>query len=116
MAGYYLIGNCDESDDLYLVGTEDRSVNPIPREVWEDVVAMFMAGDGDARRDAAAVMLAGIERDRAAGRPVRIALAANHLADVLVTLRIECVERAIERDAALAAALTPHLPWNRAAA
>jgi hypothetical protein len=114
MATYYLVGNCDDSDDLYLVGTADRTVCPIPREVWEDVVAMFQDGDADARRDAAASLLAGIERDRAAGRPVRVALAANHLSDVLVTLRIESVERAMERDDALGAALAPHLSWNRA--
>jgi hypothetical protein len=116
MADFYLIGNCDDADDLYLVNTTERTVSPIPREVWEDVVAMFQTGDADGRRDAAATLLAGIERDRAAGRPVRVALAANHLSDVLVTLRIESVERAMERNTALDAALRPHLVWDKAVA
>ncbi len=115
MADYYLIGNLENDDDLYLVDTSARSVCPIPREVWEEVVEMFQSGE-DARSPTAADLLDEIEAARAAGRPARIALSANGLGELLVTVRIEAVERAMERSPALDAALRPHLVHHRAAA
>lgn len=109
MADFYLIGNLDDNDDLFLVDTAGRSVCPIPREVWEDVVGLFAGADD------AGAMIEEIEAARAAGRPARIALSGNSLGDLLVTVRIEAVERAMERSAALDAALRPHVVYDRAA-
>ncbi|HUG61654.1 MAG TPA: hypothetical protein VMP03_07405 [Methylomirabilota bacterium] len=116
MADYYLIGNLEDDDDLYLVNTSDRSVSPVPSEVWEDVVAMFQAGDPAKRQDAAADVLSELDAARSAGRPVKLALSANDLGEILVTMRIECVERAMEQNAALDAALRPHIAYGAMAA
>jgi hypothetical protein len=116
MADYYLIGNLENDDDLYLVNTGDRSVSPVPSEVWEDVVAMFQSGDANSRQHAAAGMLAEVETARSTGRPVKLALSANDLGDILVTMRIECVERAMEQNPALDAALRPHVAYGSLAA
>jgi hypothetical protein len=110
MADFYLIGNLEADDDLYIVNTTDRSVCPVPREVWEDVVGMFAGEDG-----AAAEMIADVESARASGQPLRMALSANNLGDILVTVRIEAVERAMEQNPILDAALRPHLVYDRAA-
>ena len=114
MAEYYLVGDLEGDEDLFLVDTARRSACPVPREVWEDVVGMFR-GDAEAGSNAAADLIDEIEAARAAGRPARLALAANDLGSLLATVRIEAVERAMERDAALDAVLRPHLAYAMAA-
>jgi hypothetical protein len=115
MANYHLIGSSSD-DELSLENLAEGTVCAVPREVWEEVVSMFQAGDAKTRRTAAEDMLAEVETARMEGSPMRIALEGNHLADVLVTVRIEAIERAMERSPALEAVIGRHVAYDRAAA
>lgn len=100
MADFYLVGNLDDEDDLWLINKTEGTANPVPKAVWEDVIAMFQADLASAepeahetRKDMAASILATLENRGSVNRGVSLALAANELGSVLATVRIEPVDR-----------------------
>ena len=66
MANYHLIGSSSD-DELRLENLAEGTVCAVPREVWEEVVSMFQAGDAETRRMAAGGHARG-SRDRARTR------------------------------------------------
>lgn len=112
MAQYYLVGNLETDDDLWLVDGKDGKATPVPRAVWEDVISMFQAqavsaaaADHETRKDLAANILAAVEGGVAANRSVRLSLSANELGNILVTARLAPIERVMEQEEGLASAL-----------
>ncbi len=100
MADYYLIGNLDDEDDLWLINKTEGTANPVPKAVWEDVIALFQAEASspapeahEVRKDMAAGILATVENRGTVNRGVSLALSANDLGSVLATVRIEPVDR-----------------------
>lgn len=105
MADYYLVGNLDDEDDLWLINKTEGTANPVPKAIWEDVIAMFQAEVSsaepeahEARKDMAASILATIDNRGSVNRGVSLALSANDLGSVLATVRIEPVDRFARAD------------------
>lgn len=110
--GYYLVGNLDGDDDLWLISTTEKVGYPVPKSIWEDVVAMFQAealsaepADHEARKDAAANILAAIEAGTSVSRNVKLALSAGSIGSVLVTMRSSPVDMELAQQSELAAFL-----------
>jgi hypothetical protein len=116
MADYYLVGNLEDDDDLWLINKTEGTANPVPKAIWEDVIAMFQAEVSsrepeahETRKDMAASILATIDSRGTVNRGVSLAIAANELGSVLATLRIEPVDRFAQTDAVLARFLSGYV-------
>lgn len=120
MADFYLVGNLDDDDDLWLISKADQKAYPIPRAIWEDVVSLFPVGDlspdpsdQEPRKDHAASVIAAAESRFTVTKAVSIALSANELGKMFVTMRSAPIEEAVSSEEGLSEVLRRFVSLGR---
>ncbi len=98
MSEYYLVGNLDTGEDLWLISKKHGRASPVPKDVWMEIVSLFQVDKDEitsfspdnepVRNKHASDVLGAVDGDNQVNRNVALSLSTAELGSIVVNVRL----------------------------
>jgi len=112
MSDYFLVGNRDDSDDLWFVSKKDGIAVPVPKDAWLSIVSLFQADavgsepERETSRDSLAQsIIDNVEMDNVVTRNVCLSFSTNQLGRLVMNRRSHPIDKLFQDNDPLAGLL-----------